>query len=280
MLSTVEKVRQLTAPIIAALAQSPTVVGVLCFGSYALEVYDEHSDIDLYVVCAPEITPVEIRQTIFQAVPSVTDLQWQQTHAGWASQWSPQADRLVLNHMPIELSYNTQRWVTNVVRQVIENGALSLPEFTFRPYTLLGLLANAIVLYDPLGIVAQQMACTTPYPAQLKAQIICEKLPILSEWLADLRDCAQREFGAASFLFYLWHICDALTSLLFAINETYDPAAKRSEQMLKRLPHLPDNFLARYEKLLEGPFTPAGQRSTATELTILVDETIHLTNVI
>lgn len=276
MLSTVEKVCQLSAPLIVALAQSPSVVGVLCIGSYAFEVYDAHSDIDLYVLCAPEIISETLRQTLFGAIPGVTELHLHQTHAGWASQWSPQADRLVLNTMPFDLSYNTQSWVTNIVHRVTDEGALSLPEFTFRPYTLLGLLANAIVLYDPFGVVAQLIAVLMPYPPKLQAQIIQEKLPILNEWLADLHDCAQREFGVTSFLFYLWHICDALHSLLFAINEIYDPAAKRSEQELAKLALLPSHFIARYTKLLEGPFTPTGQRQVVADLTKLATETIEL----
>ncbi|MCX6046421.1 MAG: hypothetical protein NT075_15045 [Chloroflexi bacterium] len=276
MLSTVEKVRQLTAPVIAVLAQSPSVVGLLCFGSYALEVYDAHSDIDLYVLCAPEIIPEARRETIFAGLPGSTELQVHQTHAGWVSQWSPQADRLVLNQMPIELSYNTQSWVTNVVRQVTKEGALSLPEFTFRPYTLLGLLATAIVLYDPLHVIAQLKATLAPYPPKLQAALIREKLPILHEWMADLQDCAQRELGVTSFLFYLWHICDALHALLFAINETYDPAAKRAEHELAKLPLAPRHFMARYTKLLEGPFTPTGQRHAASDLASLVTETIEL----
>jgi predicted nucleotidyltransferase len=276
MSTTSEKVRKLVLPVVEALTQAPSVVGILCFGSYALEVYDEHSDIDLYVLCDPEMMPEAVRRTLLSNIQGVTDLQLHQTHAGWTNQWTPQSDRLLLNRMPIELSYNTKNWVTTVVRQVIEDGALSLPEFTFRPYTLLGLLANAIVLYDPVGVIAQLLARLIPYSAPLKANLIRKNLPILTEWLVDLHDCAMRDFGSSSFLFYLWHICDALDTLLFAINETYDPAAKRSEHELSKLPLLPNHFIVRYKKLLEGPFTPAGQRQAAAELTDLVTETIQL----
>lgn len=268
-----EKVRQLTLPILEAFAQSPAVVGVLCFGSYALDVYDEHSDVDLYVLCAPELMTTATRHALLTNIQGVTTLHLAQDHAGWENQWNPQSDRLVLNGVPIELSYNTQDWLTTVVHKVIEEGATSLPELRFRPYTMLGLLANALVLYDPFTVIEQLRARLTPYPARLKENLIRQNLAIVTEWSADLQDCARRNFGASTFLFYLWHISDALTSLLLAINETYDPATKRSEKMLKKLAHLPDNFISRYEKVLEGPFTQAGQHVIAAELAKLIEET-------
>ena len=276
MITTVEKIRALTLPVVEALAMESNIVGILCFGSQALEVADQHSDIDLYILCEPEIITQATRQTIFNNIQGVTELQLHQAHAGWANQWNPQSDRLLLNQMPMEFSYNTKSWVTNVVHQVVETGATSLPELTFRPYTMLGLLANAIVLYDPGAAIAQLHTLLSPYPALLKTNLIHQTVPILTEWLADLQDCAKREFGASSFLFYLWHICDALGSLLLAINETYDLAAKRAERELSKLTLLPDHFMARYQKLLEGPFTPAAQRQVVAELTDLVTETIQL----
>lgn len=271
-----EKVYQLTLPVLEALAQAPAVVSILCFGSYALDVYDEHSDIDLYVLCVPELMSIATRQAILANLQGVTDLDLAQDHTGWENQWSPQSDRLALNGMTLELSYNTQDWLTNVVHKVIEEGATSLPELTFRPYTMLGLLTNAIVLYDPNHVIAQLRMGLAPYPPLLKEHLISHNLAILTEWLADLQDCATRDFGHSSFLFYLWHLCDALISLLFALNETYDPATKRSEKMLKRLTHLPKDFIARYEKVLEGPFTRSGQRTVVAELTKLIEETKQL----
>ncbi len=271
-----ETVYQLTLPALEALAQSPAVVGILCFGSYALDVYDEHSDIDLYVLCAPQLMPTATRQAIFANLEGVTDLHLAQDHAGWENQWSPQSDQLSLNGMTLELSYNTQDWLTNVVHKVIEEGATSLPELTFRPYTMLGLLANAIVLYDPNQVIAQLRMGLAPYPPLLKEHLIRNNLAVLTEWLADLQDCATRDFGNSSFLFYLWHLCDALISLLFTLNETYDPATKRSEKMLKKLTYLPEDFIIRYEKVLEGPFTRPGQCTVVAELTKLIEETKRL----
>jgi hypothetical protein len=60
--------------------------------------------------------------------------------------------------------------------------------------------------------------------------------------------------------------------LVVGINEHYYAASKRPEPALAKLPLLPENFIARYEKLLEGPFTPAGRRSTVHALAALAAE--------
>ena len=36
-------------------------------------------------------------------------------------------------------------------------------------------------------------------------------------------------FGPGSFLFHLGRVSDAMESILYAVNEYYDPATKRSE---------------------------------------------------
>jgi hypothetical protein len=137
---------------------------------------------------------------------------------------------------------------------------------------LLGLLANSVLLYDPQGVIQELVSLLYPYPAQLKENLLRHFWPILQAELGDLRDCAERGIGNSSFLFHLWRASDALISLLFAINEHYDPATKRPEQALAKLPWLPGNFSARYEQLFEGPFTPAGRGSTVNALTALTAE--------
>lgn len=108
--------------------------------------------------------------------------------------------------------------------------------------------------------------------SRFRANLLDQFWPILQAELADLHDCAEWAISNSAFLFHLWRACDALASLLFASNERYNPASKRIEVELARLPLLPHNFINRYEKLLEGPFTSAGRRSTVQALTTLSAE--------
>jgi hypothetical protein len=267
-----QHVSDIAAPVVKALVPSPEVVGILCFGSYAAGTQDQQSDIDLYVVCEPELLCEATRQTILGTIPGVVNLHLGCSTPGWDNQWGPQSDSFWLTGMHFELSYNTKAWLTTVVHKVTAEGALSLPEFTFRPYTMLGLLANAIPLYDPRGVIQELTRLLYPYPAKLKENLLRHFWPILQAELSDLHDCAERGIGNSSFLFYLSRVCGALISILFAINEHYDPATKRPEPALAKLPRLPDNFIARYEQLLEGPFTPTSRHSTVNALTTLTAE--------
>jgi hypothetical protein len=156
------------------------------------------------------------------------------------------------------------------VDKVTADGATSIPELPFRPYTVLGLLANAITLYDPERFIQALKAKLYPYPPKLKDNLIQENLPILLDRLNELQDCALRGISNTSFLFHLWQACDAFISILFAINEQYDPATKRPERDFSKFKVAPANLAARYEKLLEGPFDRAGKRQTVEEFQKLV----------
>jgi hypothetical protein len=146
----------------------------------------------------------------------------------------------------------------------------------FRPYTVLGLLAHAIPLYDPHGIVDGLRAHLSPYPTVLQANLLGESLPIMTDGLAELRDYTRRHIGPSAFLLHLERVCDAMVSVLYALNEHYDPATKRPEQELCKLAILPDQFVARFVRLLEGPFDPRSRPHVVDKLTRLVGEVTHL----
>jgi hypothetical protein len=67
-----------------------------------------------------------------------------------------------------------------------------------------------------------------------------------------------------------------MVSILYAVNEYYDPATKRPEQELSKLAVVPDRFVERYIRLLEGPFDPQGRQHLVGELAILVDEVTQM----
>ncbi len=271
-----DELQKLTYPIINALATLDDVAAIICFGSYALGTYDQHSDIDLFVLCRPAIIPAAARQRIFEHIPGVSEIQLQVTSPGWDNQWNPQSDRLKLGGGQFDLVYNTAGWLSTVVHKVIAEGAISIPKLTFRPYTMLGLLANAVSLYDPHGFVRDLTGRLYPYPAQLKTNIIGEFTPLMTDGLAELADYTRRDIGNTAFLFHLVRLCDALHSVLFALNEYYDPATKRPERELAKLPQLPFNFIPRYEALLSGPFDRTGRERVVSELKRLVEEVKQL----
>jgi len=265
-------VEEIVQPVVDRLAGVDEVVAILCFGSYALNTYDQHSDIDLYVVCDPAIIAEATRRDIFEKLPAVSEVQLNYSTPGWDDQWSLQPDKFKLNQAVFDISYNTKAWISTVVDKVTAEGATSIPELPFRPYALLGLLANAIPLYDSQGFIQEINSKLYPYPPRLKDHLIQENLPILLDRLNEIQDGAVREIGNTAFLFHLWQACDAFISILFALNEQYDPATKRPEQEFSKFKLAPANLAARYEKLLEGPFDRVGKRQTVEDFKGLVKD--------
>ncbi len=265
-------VQKKAAPVVESLARLEGVQAILCFGSYAMGTFDEYSDLDLFVFCEPEVVSVSERRRILESAQGVTHFEETDTAAGWDSQWSPQGDSLCVNGELFEISYNTTDWIRTVVRQVTQEGVTSIPEQKFRPYTMLGLLENGIILYDPDSLLGHLIDCLYPYPIQLKQRLISDSLPTLKDCIAELKDGVKRGLGLTFFHFFFHRMCDALHTLLYAINKKYDPAVKRPEVEYEKLSVLPPNFLERYAKLLEGPFDMNGRRRAIGELETLVTE--------
>ena len=268
----IDLVHNKTDAIVESLARLESVRAILCFGSYPMGTFDEYSDLDLFVFCEPEVVSASERQRVLENVQGVTHFEESDTAAGWDSQWSPQVDRFRVNEDRFEISYNTVGWIRTVVKRVTQEGATSIPEQKFRPYTMLGLLENGIVLYDPCSFLRHLVDRLYPYPAQLKRRVISDSLHILKDCLTELKDGVKREFGLTFFHFFFHRMRDALHILLFAVNEKYDPAVKRAEGVYEKLNLLPPNFLERYTKLLEGPFDRNGRQRTIRELETLVAE--------
>lgn len=268
----IDFVHNKTAPIVENLAKLKGVEAILCFGSYAMGTFDEYSDLDLFVFCEPEIVPAADRRCVLKSVEGVADLENSQGALGWDNQWSPQVDRFCVNETRFEISYNTVDWIRTVVKRVTQEGTTSIPEQKFRPYTMLGLLENGIVLYDPDSFLRHLIDCLYPYPVQLKHRLISDSLDTLKDCLVELKDGVKRGFGLTFFHFFFHRMCDAFYTLLFAVNEKYDPAVKRPEVEYEKLSLLPPNFLERYTKLLEGPFDTHGRLRTVQELETFVIE--------
>ena len=275
----IDLIHKKTAPIVESLARLEGVQAILCFGSYAMGTFDEYSDLDLFVFCEPDIVPASERRRALESVQDVTRFEEGDAAVGWDSQWSPQSDSFCVNEDRFEISYNTMDWIRTVVRRVTQEGATSIPEQKFRPYTMLGLLENGIILYDPRSFLRHLIDCLYPYPAGLKQRLISDSLHTLKDCLAELKDGVKRGFGLTFFHFFFYRMCDALYIFLFAVNEKYDPAVKRPEVEYEKLRVLPPNFLERYTKLLEGPFDKNGRQRAINELETLVAEVEMLINV-
>lgn len=226
----------------AHLATQIKAQSILCYGSYAQGLDDDQSDIDLLVLVPNEIPSKKIRESCYKNFSNTSIISLEKDMGDWDVSWTPVNDCVQIDNKRIDVGYNTVLWVNHIIDNLINKHQISFAEFSFRPYTFLGLLETAKILYDKDHFISSWLIKIKPMPLMLKKQIIQDFLPILKESRDELRDYAARNIGILAYQFQLFRGLDAMVSLLFAINDTYDPASKRTEKFLLKLKKLPPNL--------------------------------------
>jgi len=264
-----EQRRRVAEQVAQALGEHPAVASVLVFGSVATATVDEYSDVDIFVICQPDLIAEVERNQLLSAIGT-----------GWTIGVTSEGDLFPVgdedgrvNGIPVTIHYQTVSWIEAVLSEVLDYGAITTRLLPFRPYTLPALLQRSWLLYDGSGHVAHWRHQAEHYPALLKQNIIEHFAPILSEETEELVAAAQRSLGPANFLFHLNRSRDALISILYALNELYDPADRRAAQNVWPLLKIaPLNFVPHLKAILEGPFDAEGMKVQARRYTELVDE--------
>jgi predicted nucleotidyltransferase len=264
-------IRKIANPVVEALSKLESVKGIVCFGSYATGTFDKHSDMDLYVFCHPKIMPSSSRKSVLEKIEGITELQLDHAEFDWDNQWCPKGDRFKLHNLLFDITYNTVGWIQTVVKKVKE-GETSIPELKFRPYTILGLLDNSLILYDPESMLKRIKSHLYPFPPKLKSALLTQGISVFKDSLADLQDYVKRGIGNTAFHFQLERIVDAIGTIMFALNERYDPATKRAEEAFLKLKNVPEHFTERYNGILATPLSDQGRKKVVKELVTLFVE--------
>jgi predicted nucleotidyltransferase/transposase-like protein len=232
------------------------VSSVLVFGSVAHGDVDERSDVNLFIVCRPEVIPVAESMRLFSQVGS-----------GWhfGSQLNKKPPFAtsdiegIVDGIPVSLHFQIAAWVSNVLREVLLKGALTTRLMPIRPSTLPALLLRGWLLLDRRKVMRNWRDQAQPFPLQLKLNLLQHYMPLLRENLEELVADSERHLGSRLFLFHLNQAVDALASVLFAVNEVYESGDRREERnILPTLERVPGDFLTRFIEVLEGPFDDAG----------------------
>ena len=139
------------------------------------------------------------------------------------------------------------------------------------------MVQRAWLLRDKRGVFKRWQDQTAVYPLRLKQNILRHNVPLPNDSVDELRTSAERGLGAGIVLFFLFHGMHALESILFALNDMYDPASRWDEKtILPTLISVPEDFLARYNYVLEGPFDDAGARARAQAFAALASEILRM----
>ncbi|HZR43479.1 MAG TPA: hypothetical protein VFB12_25420 [Ktedonobacteraceae bacterium] len=269
-----EKRRAVAQKVANTLDNYPAISAVLACGSVALGYVDERSDVDMYVICRSAVPPLaELLNRHSQIGSDWRMNQGSATNPIFGDIW---IEGLV-DSISVTLHYQTVPWMAEVIQGVLENGAITTEKVPFRPYTLLGLLQRAWILRDYDRTVAHWRAQMRNYPRQLKLNLFDHFVPILIENTEDLVATAERKLGPIGILFHLFMATDGLNSLLFALNETYDPADRRAwKVILPTLPLLPHKYIARLTGILEGPFDEVNAIYKTHQFQQLANEVVQM----
>ena len=274
-----ERRRGIARKIGDALAGHPDVTAVYVLGSVASGHVDERSDVDVSFVCRAELLPLEERRRLLS--PIGPDWRFDQPASDdpvWSGNAMPaQEDEGVVDGVPVQIIYQSATDISQVVDEVVNLGAITTSRVPDRPYTLIGMLRRAWLLSDKDGLFRGWMEQTATFPDLLRRNILRASLPILRENAGELKEYAERRLGPSLFIFFLTRADDALHSILYALNDVYDPAEKRAEcTILPTLRNVPRDFLARYSYVLQGPFDDSGAMERARLFAELADEALSM----
>jgi hypothetical protein len=255
-----------------AFASERDVSAILVFGSVASGAVDAFSDVDLLIISRSAVLPLTQRASILRSLGS----NWR---FGQPQEESPfcvvDADGQVSGEL-VSVHYQTVAWIDSVLSTVVTHGAITTAQLPFRPYTLPALLQRGWVLLDRDGDLTRWRDMSATYPPLLRRNIIRHVVPGLLEHVDELNRTAERDLGARSFIFFLNAAVDELTSLLFALNDVYDPADRRMHTIVVPfLPYLPASYVATMNDILEGPFDRDGARHRAKLLDRLATDAVR-----
>lgn len=248
------------------------VSAILVFGSVATGHVDEHSDVDMFVICK-SIPKKTIRQKLLSPLSQC----WQFDHSSSNELFPTIDEHGVIDNVLVTLHYQNIAWIQGVLDQIINAGAITTRQLPFRPYTLAGLLQRSWLLSDKDALVKQWRDQLAIYPPALKENVIRHFRPILVEQVEELVSNAERGIGSSVFIFNLNWAIDACISILYAINGVYDPADRRAQHTI--WPHLalaPKEFCKRLNDIMEGPFDKTTAVVKAREFEQLAKEILEL----
>ena len=275
-----ERRREVARRIDQALGDHPGVTAVFVFGSVAYGHTDARSDVDIGFVCQPDILGPLSRRRLLSTVGVDWSIDYRAASDPGQAIWDSY-DKGIVDGIEVEVHYMTVSKVSRVLEQVIDHGAITTDDVPFRPYRLGYLIQQVWLLRDKLGIFESWRDQTAAYPPQLKRNILTQNMPVLLESVDEMKTSAERGLGPGVFLFFLMHGFHAFNSILFALNDVYDPASRWEEKVvLPTLTNVPDDFLARYNYVLEGPFDPEGALERSDAFEDLANDILRMANTV
>jgi predicted nucleotidyltransferase len=231
----------------------PQVEAIALGGSLTSGTTDQYSDIDLYIYTTKEIPVVDRKKIVEELGASRQDLgltfwdsgdEWFHKETGievdvifWDPNWiEEQIDRVVIQHQA-SVGYTTCFWHT---------------------------IKNSQILFDRKGwFVSLRKKCDTPYPTQLKRNIIDMNFPVLRDVIPSYYYQIKKAIDRDDKISINHRVAALLASyfdVLFAINGVTNPGEKKIlPYVLHHCSKLPPDMTSQIDELLfASSANPAG----------------------
>ena len=145
-----EERRNIASRIDEALGDHPQVTAVYVFGSASSGHVDETSDVDIGIVCHPEVLASSTRATLLSSVSAGWSIDYS-SGTDWGKAIWETYDKGTVAGIGVEAHYLTVSKLSDVLEQVVTLGAITTDAVPFRPYRLGSMVQRAWLLRDKRG---------------------------------------------------------------------------------------------------------------------------------
>lgn len=252
-----------------AFTANPNVEACFVFGSTALGISDQYSDLELGFIWAQLPSPEQLQAT----AQSVGVNGWEIEPYGEAKQaW---LEQFYLYGMKVEAGHWARATIDTIVMDVVEHYDVSQTGLLFEKQAIASHLQRAIILYGEETIQHWQHQLS-PYPEELAVAMIQKHLKFRpfhgQRILADRLEIPMLYENNCAIVRWLLNI-------MFGLNRMYHPGFKWTRFFVEAMTIKPPDFFERLERVFQSDAA-----SGTNELRQLAEETFalvenHLPNV-
>lgn len=233
----------LAGEIAAEFAALAPVEAVWFGGSHASGDANASSDIDLYVYTSAEL-PAAVRASIIDPRASVAEVGY--------DIWEVEDYWLERNGTKVEAMYRRPEWEIQYLEDLFANSRAQMGFSTTGWHSVV----NARILFDRNGWVREVKALANrPYPDDLASAVINLNLSVLRGTLVTHPEAFAFALARDDLTFAhsrVGEILNCYFDILFALNRTLHPGAKRQLANAQKLPLKPDRMADDITDLLQN----------------------------
>lgn len=244
-----------------AFTANPKVEACFVFGSVALGISDQYSDLELAFIWSQLPSDEELRAI----AQSVGVEGWEIEPYGEAKQaW---LEQFYLHDMKVEAGHWAQETMENIVTDVVQRYDVSQNGLLFEKQAIASHLQRAVVLHGE-DIIKQWQTQLSPYPEELAVAMVQKHLKFRpfdgQHILTDRLEIPMLYENNCAIVRWLLNI-------LFGLNRIYHPGFKWTRYWVEEMNLKPPKFFARLERVFQSD-----AESGTYELRQLSEETFNL----